>query len=296
MGAKEAATPKVTIIGCGTPSPLPDRFGSAHLVDIAGEKILFDCGPATTWKLVQNGVSPTEINNVVFTHHHFDHDADFPTFILTRWDQMVPRDRELHVWGPTLTEEFTNGIIDEDYGLFRHDWKARVGHLGSQITYQDRGGELPRSKPLVIPKDVGPGVIVETDNYRITAAPAEHVQPFLDSLAYRVDTDEGSLVITGDTRPCDSITNLAREADVLMMMCWESHDRIGGNDHDLATCSISGAAETAADAGVKQLVMVHIGGRLTKPENAEANEREARTKWGGELVWGHEQMVVPWPK
>ncbi len=37
MGAKEATTPKVKIIGCGTPSPLPDRFGSAHLVDIAGE-------------------------------------------------------------------------------------------------------------------------------------------------------------------------------------------------------------------------------------------------------------------
>ena len=296
MGAREATTPKVTIIGCGTPSPLPDRFGSAQLVDIAGEKILFDCGPATTWKLVQNGVSPTEINTVVFTHHHFDHDADFPAFILTRWDQMVPRDRELFVYGPTLTEEFTNGIIDEDSGLFRHDWKARVGHLGSQITYQDRGGELPRSKPLVIPKDVGPGVIVETDSYRITGAPAEHVQPFLDSLAYRVDTDEGSLVITGDTRPCDSVTELARGADVLMMMCWESHDRISASDHDIATCSIRGAAETAAEAGVKQLVMVHIGGRLTKPENAEANEREARSAWGGELIWGHEQMVVPWPK
>ena len=118
MGAKKSLKPDITIIGCGTPSPTPDRFGSAHLVDIAGEKILFDCGPATTWKLVQNGIKPTDIDTVVFTHHHFDHDADFPTFILTRWDQMVPRDRELHVYGPTLTEEFTNGIIDEDYGLF----------------------------------------------------------------------------------------------------------------------------------------------------------------------------------
>ena len=81
-----------------------------------------------------------------------------------------------------------------------------------------------------------------------------------------------------------------------MMMCWEAHDWISASDHDIATCSIRGAAETAAEAGVKQLVMVHTGGRLTKPESAEANEREARSAWGCELIWGREQMVVPWPK
>lgn len=295
MGEKEPKTPKVTIIGCGTPTPLPDRFGSAYVVDIGGEKLLFDCGPATTWKLVRNGISPTEIDTVVFTHHHFDHDADFPAFILTRWDQNVPRDRLLRVYGPTLTERFTNGIIDEKTGLFAHDWLARVHHPGSQITYQERGGVLPRAKPLVLASDIGPGVVLETDRYRVTAAPAEHVQPFLDSLAYRIDTDEGSVVITGDTRPCDSITELARGADVLMMMCWESQERMARGDHALASCSIRGAAETAAGAGVKQLVMVHIGARLTRPELAGTNEAEARAVWGGRLVWGEEQMVVPWP-
>lgn len=290
---KSGLRPEVTIIGCGTPTPLPDRFGSAYVVDIGGEKLLFDCGPATTWKLVQNGISPTEIDTVVFTHHHFDHDADFPTFILTRWDQNVPRDRPLHVYGPTLTERFTNGIIDEDTGLFAHDWKARVHHPASQVTFTDRGGILPREKPLVLPKDVGPGVVLESDRYRITGAPAEHVQPFLDSLAYRIDTDEGSTVITGDTRPCDSITQLSKGADRLMIMCWESHEHIEGTEYAAGTCSIKGAAETAAEAGVKQLVMVHIGARLTRAEFAEANEKEARSAWGGDLVWGYEGMVVP---
>ena len=113
MGAKKPLTPEVTIIGCGTPTPLPDRFGSSYVVQIGDEKLLFDCGPATTWKLARAGIKTTEIDNVFFTHHHFDHDADFPTFILTRWDQMIPRDRLLNVYGPKLTEEFTNGTIDE---------------------------------------------------------------------------------------------------------------------------------------------------------------------------------------
>lgn len=297
MGAQRASKPpEVTIIGCGTPTPLPDRFGSSFVVDVAGEKLLFDCGPATTWKLAKAGISPTEIDNVFFTHHHFDHDADFPTFILTRWDQNVPIDRELQVYGPHLTEKFTNGIIDEDNGLFAHDWLARVHHPASQITFADRGGKLPRHKPMVTPKDMAPGLIKASDNWQVTAAPAEHVQPYLDSLAYRLDSDEGSVVMTGDTRPCDSVTELARGADVLMMMCWESHEHMDGNEHADASCSIRGAAETAAEAGVEQLVMVHIGARLTTTEMRGPREIEAAEAWNGKTVWGEELMKVPRPK
>lgn len=294
MGAKELTTPKVTIIGCGTPNPMPESFGSAYVVDIGGEKLLFDCGPATTWKLVRNGIALTDINTVVFTHHHFDHDADFPAFILTRWDRSVPREVPLEVFGPTLTEKFTNGILDEDTGLFSHDWKARVEHPASQAAFAARGGELPRNKPTVLAKDIGPGPVKETDRYRITAAPAEHVEPWLDSLAYRIDTDDGSLVITGDTRACDSVANLAKGADVMMVMCWESHDQM--SDYDLRTaCSIQTASEMAAETGVKQLTLVHIGPRLLEPEHTAASEREARKKFGGELVWGREGMIMPWP-
>ena len=266
MGAKKPSTPEITIIGCGTPTPLPDRFGSSYVVQIGDEKLLFDCGPATTWKLARNGISTTEIDDVFFTHHHFDHDADFPTFILTRWDQMVPRDKTLNVYGPKLTEEFTNGILDEDTGLFAHDWKARVHHPVSQVTFADRGGILPRTKPDVDPHNMGPGLIKSGSTWEVTAAPADHVQPYLDSLAYRIDTPDGSVVLTGDTAPCDSITELARGADVLMMMCWESHDHMESTDHADASASILGAAETAEEAGVKQLVMVHIGARLTTTE------------------------------
>jgi ribonuclease BN (tRNA processing enzyme) len=156
-----------------------------------------------------------------------------------------------------------------------------------------RGGDLPRTKPTVLAKDIGPGLVKETDKYRITAAPADHVQPFLDSLAYRIDTDDGSLVITGDTKPCDSVVDLARGADVMMVMCWDSHDAM--KDRPVTSCSILTAGELAAEAGVKQLTMVHIGPRLLDPELADANDAEARKSWGGDLVWGREGMVMPWP-
>ena len=55
----------------------------------------------------------------------------------------------------------------------------------------------------------------------MTAAPAEHAQPYLDSLAYRIDSSDGSMVFTGDTQPCESVLNLAMDADVMMCMCWD---------------------------------------------------------------------------
>jgi ribonuclease BN (tRNA processing enzyme) len=209
---------------------------------------------------------------------------------------MIPRDKTLNVYGPKLTEEFTNGILDEGTGLFAHDWKARIHHPASQITFQDRGGELPRKKPDVDPHNMGPGLIKAGSNWEVTAAPADHVQPYLDSLAYRIDTPDGSVVLTGDTAPCDTVTDLARGADVLMMMCWETHDRMDGNPHADASSSVLGAAETAAEAGVKQLVMVHIGARLTTAEMKGPREIEAKQAWNGELIWGEEMMKVPWPK
>jgi ribonuclease BN (tRNA processing enzyme) len=69
-----------------------------------------------------------------------------------------------------------------------------------------------------------------------------------------------------------------------------------GNPHADASSSVLGAAETAAEAGVKQLVMVHIGARLTSAEMKGPREIEAKQAWNGQLVWGDEGMKVPWPK
>ena len=63
---------KLYILGAGTPTPTESRFGSAYVADIDGEKIMFDCGPAATHKLVKSGLFPTEIDNLFFIHHHFE--------------------------------------------------------------------------------------------------------------------------------------------------------------------------------------------------------------------------------
>ena len=70
-------------------------------------------------------------------------------------------------------------------------------------------------------RDVGPGKILSTSDWEVIAASAEHVQPCLDSLAYRINTRAGSFVFTGATQPCESVTKLSKGADMMLRMCWD---------------------------------------------------------------------------
>ena len=84
----------VFILGAGTPTPTPERFGSAFAIQIGDELAMVDCGPSATHKLVKSGLWPTDVDYLFFTHHHFDHDIDYPCFLLCRWDQSVGKENK----------------------------------------------------------------------------------------------------------------------------------------------------------------------------------------------------------
>jgi ribonuclease Z len=252
---------------------------------------MVDCGPAATHKLVKAGLWPTDVDYLFFTHHHFDHDVDFPCFLLCRWDQSSGQENQLQVFGPTLTEKITEGIIGEN-GLFAHDWKARINHPLSQKVFQNRGGILPRTPPNVLAKDVGPGKVYSGKEWEVTAAPALHVQPYLDSLAYRIDSSEGSAVFTGDTEPCQPVVDLAKDADVLVSMCWDDQEVMEANGEAHRQCGTTGAAQMAKEAGVKKLVLVHIGPNLAGHGPMEKGLGDIRSVYDGEVVFSDELLTV----
>jgi ribonuclease Z len=69
---------RVTLLGTGTPFPNVERFGSAILVEVAGKKLLFDCGRGVVIRLTQAGVSPKDIDGLFLTHLHSDHVVGIP--------------------------------------------------------------------------------------------------------------------------------------------------------------------------------------------------------------------------
>ena len=283
---------EVYTLGAGTPTPTPTRFGSSHVLRLGDELLMFDCGPAATHKLVKAGLFPTQVDYLFFTHHHFDHDIDYPCFLLCRWDQSIGKENQLQVFGPTLTEQITEGIIGER-GVFSHDWRARVNHPLSQQVYVNRGGSLPRPAPSVSARDVAPGHVHSGKDWQISGPPAEHVQPWLDSLAYRVDSAEGSVVFTGDTSPCQSVVDLAKGADLMLCMCWDDQEIMEQNGEFNGQCGTIGAAQMAQEAGVKKLALVHVGPHLSSHGPMEKGIGDVRRIYEGEIVFSEELMRIP---
>jgi ribonuclease BN (tRNA processing enzyme) len=124
----------------------------------------------------------------------------------------------------------------------------------------------------------------------VSAAPAEHVQPYLDSLAYRLDSDACSVVFTGDTQPCASVVELARGADTLVSMCWDDQEVMDRNGEAKGQCGTTGAARRAQEAGVKRLVLSHIGPHLASHGPLEKGIGDVRRVFGGEIVFAEELL------
>lgn len=286
--------PRVIVLGSGTPAPSPLRWGSSFLVNVAGEWMMFDCGFAATYKMYRAGFKATDVDHLFFTHHHSDHDADYPAFLLTRFDMSIGKENELRVYGPTLTEQLTERVMGEGVGAYWHDVVARTNHPLSLWAYESRGGTLPRRPPKIHAKDVGPGTVATSKHWEITSARVEHVQPYLDSLAYRIDSDEGSIVFSGDTRPCQALTDLAKDADLLVMECIRLHHTMADEVPGESETSTIGAGQTAQDAGVKKMLLVHQSLELEEPEAHTQAIAEVSSVYGGPTIWAEEMTEVPW--
>lgn len=280
------------LLGSGTPTPTQSRFGSAYVLRTGEDYLMFDCGPAATDKMVKAGLWPTQIGYLFFTHHHFDHNVDYPCFLLCRWDQSIGKEKQLEVFGPSPTEEITDKLIGPG-GAFAIDWKARVGSSASQNVYKNRGGSLPRPGPSVNVRDVGPGKVMKANGWEVTAELIDHMEPWLDTLAYRVNTDSRSIVFAGDTRPCEQINKLAHGADILVISCWDHQDKMNDNKEAMGISGTIAAAGIAAKAGIKMLVLTHTGSGLSQPESQAKAISDISQVYDGKIVFGEELMKLP---
>ncbi len=277
--------PTLHILGAGTPGPSPERWGSAHAIEIGDSVVMIDCGPAATHKLVAAGLRPTDVGWLFFTHHHSDHNADYPCLMLFRWDQSTD-EPPLQVIGPPPTEAITERLFGPD-GAFADDIRARIEDVASKRCHLQRGGSLPRSGPRYEARDVEPGAVIEGNGWTATCARSRHMQPLLWPLAWRFDWEGGSVCFTGDTAPCDEVVELAAGADTVVANAPLRQEAL---HTDLATCIYGtlDAAELARDAGAGRLVLAHLTpGLAADRDRAIAEMAEV---YSGEIVFGEELM------
>jgi ribonuclease Z len=265
-------TTEVILTGTGVPHPRPDTAGAGVLVRCGDIALQFDAGRSTVMRLMDAGTPPHALTAVFLTHVHSDHVVGLPDVAMTRWIQ-----QQLAQTGPLVVvaaEGMAARFVRRMLEPYDDDLALRVEHVGAppiEVTLN----------PFVVPAE--PAVVWQsTDGAVRVLAVAVHHEPVPEAVAYRVETADGAVVISGDTRVCAEVEQLASGADVLVHeACRKSvmAALIAGTvyetifDYHADTVPLGAMA---ARAGVPHVVLTHLIPPPAEPDDAAAFAQDLR--------------------
>ncbi|NEC52799.1 MBL fold metallo-hydrolase [Actinospica acidiphila] len=227
----------LTVLGCATPYPAADNPCSGYLVSSGGARIWMDAGSGTLGPL-QRYVRLDELDAIWISHLHADHSAD----LLTAYYGLLFADIDLAspipLYGPPGTAD-------------------RLAHFLTNT-------------PARSPVESAFAVTELHDGHRTTVGPlrltSRAVAHGIPAFAVRIETAGASLVYSGDTAPCPSLTELAEGCDVLL--CEAESDR-PPSEGEQVHHTPEDTGDTARTSGAARLIVTHVGRFLT-PRQAVA--------------------------
>jgi ribonuclease Z len=238
---------EVTLLGTGSPIPDAQRAGPSTLVRAGGQTFLVDCGRGVQQRMTAAGAAAAGLSALLLTHLHSDHIADLGDVIITRWvSTFTPDPSPLQIIGPPGTAE----VVEATLKAFGFDIGYRIAHH-ADLT----------SPPPVEVHEFTEGVVWDLDGVTIQAAPTDH-RPVAPTIGFRVEHNGASVVLAGDTVPCDSLDTLAAGAGALVHTVIRK-DLIDAMPmqriRDICDyhSSVEQAAATAARADVGILILTH---------------------------------------
>jgi ribonuclease Z len=196
----------VTLTGTGVPHPAPGRAGAGALVRYGDVALQFDAGRGTVIRLAEADCLPVVLSALFVTHYHSDHVVDLADVTMTRWiQQQVMQTGPLRIVTPQgCALEYVQHMLDP----YHDDIEVRMEHVGAGF---------PGLEIIDFAAPAEPVEVWRSDDGAVrVSAVAVHHEPVRDAVAYRVDTPDGAVVISGDTRACREVFELARGADVVV--------------------------------------------------------------------------------
>lgn len=293
---------RLTIIGAGSPHPSPERFGSSVVIEDREGAVMVDCGPGTAYKMIGAGIHPTSIEGLMYTHHHFDHTAGTPSVALTRWEGTITGHQPLQVAGPRGTTRFLDALVGPD-GAFRPDIQARREAPLSQAKFHGLGGTLPRADLEYEVDELQAGDRSSmSERWSIRTGKAFHVEPFHESIAYRIEAHGRVIVVTGDTEYCPDLEELSQGADVLIAMCVNTAAGYAASHLQAGQMGTQQVNRIAREAGVGNVILTHTGLSFAQQPHRGRGVREVGENFDGEVIFADEGLslsvgggpVTPW--
>ena len=294
MSTQQTASRLITLGTRGGPIPSKDRAQSSNLLIVNDTYYIIDAGDGLLRRLAQANANFRKVGKIFITHDHDDHTSGLGPLMSVSWD--FQRHDPIDVYGPPGTAALVKGAI-------------QYYTVNAEIRWVE-GRRTPLSD-VFVGHDVQPGVIYEDANIKVTAAENTHFHipegtPYAGkykSYAYRFQTPDRVIVFTGDTGPSDAVTELAKNADVLVSEVASAEDlkqvliKAGSwqsMSPDQQTAFMRHIVEEhltpeevgkmAARANVKKVILTHLTLTVTENDDYQRLVPEVKKFFSGEVV------------
>jgi ribonuclease Z len=259
---------EIVFLGTSGCVPTEKRGLSSIILEYLNEYILFDCGEGTQRQMRIAGINFMRIDRIFITHLHADHFLGLGGMIQSM--DFLEKKGPLEIYGPTGMKDTIDHMLS--MGTFRLDCLevqvheidegvilkgdrysiscVRTRHTTHSLAYcfeEDPKRKFLKQKALSLGIPEGrlfsklqTGEAIELEGKTITPE-----QVLSDPVAGR------KIVYSGDTHACESVMNLAKNADVLIHDGTFSHEDVE-NTEKANHSTVVQAAELAKKANVSQ--------------------------------------------
>lgn len=304
--AQSTRPPHIVTLGtAGGPKWWPsggggDRAGIATAVVVEDSFYLVDCGLGVGRQLARAGLRLADMRAVFLTHLHSDHTIDLASLAIFGLYEMLDRAGDpVRLLGPgnrgVLPKPSPRAVVPPSplaphrptpgtSEMFEQLMHAHATDLNDRIIDSLRPSPLDlfHATDIEIPGHVGfhpndaptppmvPFTIHEDDLVQVSAILVEH-PPIAPAFAFRFETADGSVTISGDTAPTRNMITLAEDTDLLLHEAidfdWvetlygaaaDPASRAARDHHHKSHTSPRDAARIAREAGAKQLALHHL--------------------------------------
>lgn len=262
------------------------RSNSSTLLLINDVPYVIDCGYGTSRQLVAAGVAHNRLRYLFITHHHSDHNIEYGTLFYNAW--ITGLAAQVNAYGPPGLVKMTRDF----FSYMRSDIDIRI---------EDEGRLDPRK--MLVPHDVTrPGVVMQNEMVKVTAAKVRH--PLVKhAFAYRFDTKDRSVVISGDTTYSPELAELAKGADVLVheilylpgieAVIKRIPNATRLRKHIIESHTLpEDVGKVAAQAGVRTLVLSHFVPGDNPSITDEQWTEGVRKHFSGRIIVGKDLMEI----
>lgn len=273
---------QLTFLGTSAGVPTRTRNVTAMLLQLQHPTQpglwLFDCGEGTQHQLLRTAFHPGKIERIFISHLHGDHLFGLPGLICSR--SMAGNIQPLTIYGPQGVKEYVETslrlsgswtdfpleIVEIRAGKILDDGLRQVTAYpldhpvecyGFRVEEHDKPGALDAKRLIEAGVPFGPLFQRLKAGESITLADGRTVNG-ADFLAPA--TPGKKIAIFGDTAPCESALEIARDVD-LMVHEATLEAAMAEKANSRGHSSSEQTAQLARAANVKQLIITHVSSR-----------------------------------